>query len=238
MAARPKTNGSGCYACEAPGTTREHVPPECIFPEAKDAAGGRDLRRNLITVPSCAEHNLKKGADDIYLMWVMCCNLSANSVALQQARTKLARALRRDATLFAAINVDPKDVDVFDSRSGRKHEAVQLTLDGPRFDRALELVVRGLFRHHYGEPWLGPVRVVPDFIDYFDDPDLDGLQHARVTLFECAEKLFAEDPRHGENHDVFWFKSRGPESGYRCLMRITFYGACTVTAFFGKDEQG
>jgi hypothetical protein len=58
------------------------VPPECIFPEAKDAAGGRDLRRNLITVPSCAEHNLKKGADDIYLMWVMCCNLSANSASL------------------------------------------------------------------------------------------------------------------------------------------------------------
>jgi hypothetical protein len=239
MGTRATNNGGDtCYACDAPGTTREHVPPECIFPESKDTLGGVDLRRNLITVPSCADHNLRKGADDTYFMWVMCCNLPANSVALRQIETKLARALRRDATLFAAINVDPKDVEVIESHSGRKHDGVQLTLDGPRFDRVLQLVARGLFRHHYAESWRGPVRVVPDFIDYLDDPDPKSLKQARVTMFDCAEQLFAGETRHGENPDVFWFKVRGPEAGYRCLMRFAFFGACTATAFFGGEAQG
>lgn len=56
-----------CYACEAQATSREHVPPLCLFPTARDS-DGQDLRRNLITVPSHEAHNLQKSKDDEFLM--------------------------------------------------------------------------------------------------------------------------------------------------------------------------
>ena len=60
-----------CYMCSAESVTTEHIPPKCIFPEKKDLADGRDYRRNLITVPSCADHNLHKSGDDEYLLYVL-----------------------------------------------------------------------------------------------------------------------------------------------------------------------
>lgn len=49
-----------CYMCEKPATSVEHIPPKCLFPEQKDLPGGADLRKQLLTVPACDEHNLKK----------------------------------------------------------------------------------------------------------------------------------------------------------------------------------
>ena len=48
--------------CDAPSTSREHAPPISLFPEAD--VFGRDVRRNLITVPSCDAHNSMKSKDD------------------------------------------------------------------------------------------------------------------------------------------------------------------------------
>jgi hypothetical protein len=51
-----------CYACDCIESNREHVPPLCFFPEMKDIPNQLDLRRNLIRVPACDEHNLKNQA--------------------------------------------------------------------------------------------------------------------------------------------------------------------------------
>ena len=51
-----------CYMCDSIATTREHVPPKCLFPEKKDI--GDDIyRQNLITVPSCDKHNTSKSQE-------------------------------------------------------------------------------------------------------------------------------------------------------------------------------
>ena len=59
-----------CYWCGRDATSREHVPPKCLFPEDKDIKSiyKGTFRRSLITVPSCDEHNLAKSHDDEYLM--------------------------------------------------------------------------------------------------------------------------------------------------------------------------
>lgn len=59
-----------CYWCGKLATSKEHVPPKCLFPEFKDTKDVYDnsFRHNLITVPSCDEHNLVKSRDDEYLM--------------------------------------------------------------------------------------------------------------------------------------------------------------------------
>ncbi len=49
-----------CYYknCKSNTVGREHAPPKCFFNEKKG---------NLITVPSCPVHNLKKSGDDEYV---------------------------------------------------------------------------------------------------------------------------------------------------------------------------
>jgi hypothetical protein len=68
-----------CYMCDAPATSKEHVPPKCIFPERKDS-DGQYLREGLITVPSCELHNSKKSADDEFLMVSIAGLFSNNSI--------------------------------------------------------------------------------------------------------------------------------------------------------------
>ena len=53
--------------CSQIATSKEHVPPVCLFPEEKDIKTSI-FRNNLITVPSCELHNSKKSKDDEFLV--------------------------------------------------------------------------------------------------------------------------------------------------------------------------
>ena len=48
------------------------------------------------------------------------------------------------------------------------------------------------------------------------------------------EAVSFNEQQHGENPDVFWFKVKVDESSPVRLMRLCFYGGCTVTVFFGE----
>lgn len=53
-----------CYFCGELATSKEHVPPQGLFPK-KDI-----YRNNLITVPSCTLHNnSKEGANKFLIMY-------------------------------------------------------------------------------------------------------------------------------------------------------------------------
>lgn len=226
-----------CFACSSYATTREHVPPGCLFPQTKDTDGYQDFRRNLITVSACSDHNLAKSGDDEYLLWVLSTNLSANSVARQQVSTKLRRARARRPALGQAILNDTKDIIVVDSLSGGKHDAVEVPLNYARFQRVLDLVALGLYRHHFRKRWPGSIRVHPDFIGSSDVGQVVDTDTHRIVLFDAAEKLFASEAKYGENPDVFWYQIHKPTDHYRCLMRLVFYGGCTATAFFGYGSS-
>jgi len=222
-----------CYACNEPSTSREHVPPRLLFPERKDAEGSRDFRKGLITVPSCESHNSEKSQDDMYLLWVLSTNLCANPIAQRQAMTKLARSHLRRPALGSSILDNSRSVKVEASGDQQIHDAEMCELDGARFERSLDLVARGLYLHHVGEQWLGPLHVHADFVDHIDDPNKAELDDARRLLFEGAKTLFANEPQHGENPDVFWFKVLKPPHTWDLMMRFAFYSGCTATAFFG-----
>jgi hypothetical protein len=224
-----------CFACANIATTREHVPPRCLFPERKDALGGRDYRRNLVTVPACGEHNAAKSDDDWYFLWVVSTNMAANNVGTRQAFTKVGRSHRRRPALGHGILEDATDVLVIDSRSGVEHEAAEAPLDEVRFKRVLKLVALGIYRHHFQASWLDEVRAHADFIAESDAELKPQSNVARQVLFEAASKLFGSEPRYGENPDVFWYQVHEPEARYRCLMRLVFYAGCTATAFFKRS---
>ena len=82
-----------CYMCDQPVTSREHVPPKCIFPEKKDLPKGFDFRKNLIKVPSCDEHNSHKSMDDEYLMFVLASSPHGNKHKNLHFERKVMRAI-------------------------------------------------------------------------------------------------------------------------------------------------
>lgn len=71
-----------CYMCEKESTSVEHAPPRCIFPEQKDLQPGEDYRVNLITVPSCDEHNMQKSKEDEYLLYILPSTIGSNEVGI------------------------------------------------------------------------------------------------------------------------------------------------------------
>lgn len=222
-----------CYACQNPDTTREHIPPLCLFPERK-YTDSIDYRRNLIRVPSCEKHNLQKSRDDEYLLYVLIMNLQANAIA-QTQWTKLNRAVKRRPALLNSMYNNSKDVKVMDSHTGKIYEAVQMDLDGPRFIRLLELIALGVYYYHFGKRWVGSIRVHPDFVDFPYEQNKAEIDANRMLVFNCAKKLFASTPRHGENQDVFWYQVYEPEDHHlRCLIRLAFYDKCTATALLGE----
>jgi hypothetical protein len=96
-----------CYMCAQNSTSREHVPPKCVFPEQKDA-DGRNYRKELITVPSCDLHNSQKSKDDEYLMVVLTSYFNNNQAAETQIKSKIARAWAKNpvfATTVGAVQV-------------------------------------------------------------------------------------------------------------------------------------
>jgi hypothetical protein len=84
-----------CYFCQNTGNTREHVPPICFFPDG--------YRKNLITVPSCEEHNSSKSMDDQYLLLVIGSNLEVNNLALNSIVPKITDSYLKKPALLKLI---------------------------------------------------------------------------------------------------------------------------------------
>src|SRR3989442_797265 len=131
-----RSAGATCYMCACPSETREHAPPLCLFPEGKDLGPGLDVRKNLITVPSCAEHNLKTSKDDEYLMVLADAHFENNSTARTQFATKVVRALKNSSAFVKTTFRNTKRVNL-----DGKH-TIAFEVDDARFNRVLDKTVR------------------------------------------------------------------------------------------------
>ena len=89
-------NNQSCYMCDNLATTKEHVPPKCLFPEKKDLKDiSLDLRKGLIKVPSCVDHNCKKSGDDEYLLNVLSMTIQTGKYGLLNFESKVMRSWSR-----------------------------------------------------------------------------------------------------------------------------------------------
>lgn len=125
-----------CYyqGCSKAASTREHIPPKAFFPAAE--------RYQLLTVPSCAEHNNAKSGDDVYVLAHISMNASptngAREVFIERLKSQLGRngdALRK--TLAAGSVRLPGG-------------AVAYKVDTPRFDRFFTALSFGIIHKSCG----------------------------------------------------------------------------------------
>jgi hypothetical protein len=140
-----KPTSDKCYKCGADATSREHVPPLCIFPEQKDIP--IDYRQKLITVPSCNEHNQKKSNEDEFFMMSITPCIGNNLIGLYQTRTK--RAFEKKQPQFIERILKGVELISLDENSDEKHPVWFGAMDKGRMDKCVELIASGLYYHEY-----------------------------------------------------------------------------------------
>lgn len=228
-----------CYMCGKEATSNEHVPPKCLFPEQKDLHTGVDLRKQLITVPSCDEHNSAKSQDDEYLLQVLAINLPANVIAKNQFLTKIMRSINRNPRLVDQIMKHPQTVITVGKNTAETHHTIAVKIDDARFDSALEHIGRALYFHHFREKWLGDIRTQPDFLLRSLNPSYaEALNKPVENIAKAADQAFKDSPYFGENPDVFKYQVVNGNKRAKILMRLHFYIGCRVTVFFLNHSPG
>lgn len=223
MRRRPVT----CYFCDEVATSREHVPPKCLFPESKDLPSGDNLRRNLISVPSCESHNLSKSRDDEFLMWILAAPLQGNPEKQQHMLSKGMRAFNRAPDTFIAFmgNLTPVALQ---TPYGQLHESAAFEVDLARFDRCMCHIAAGLYHHHFGSRWRGTFRVVTDAFLAMRGPGAEQLNATMHDMSAKIERAFAGVPDRGENPKVFRYKLFSDPKN-RHALHFTFYEGIRVS---------
>lgn len=209
-----------CYMCEKESTSVEHAPPRCIFPEQKDLQPGEDYRVNLITVPSCDEHNTQKSKEDEYLLYILPSTIGSNEVGLNHFLTKVQRAISRKASLAGQLVKNPVPVTIHDTETDIWSSAVALEIDMGRIQDVLEKVGRAIYFKHTGKKHLGHVSVVGNFSLNLQNIILNEQSEA---LFNMADILLNGQAYCGDNPKVFTY--RFVECAEIGVVELTFYGA-------------
>lgn len=206
-----------CYMCERPSTSKEHVPPRCLFPESKDLDG--DYRQDLITVPSCDEHNSGKSSDDEFLMVSLAGIIGNNSIGYAHKFSKVNRAIYRSS--FAILNQAMKNQrwDIVEFGPNKFIDVVWGTPDYDRLLACFDRIARGIHLAHFGRKFHGDSKTILGYTQV-DSPNPAEIQ--RFIRDKVAIELDGK-PRIGSNPDVFTFQFTDPDQFGLYLVHLQFY---------------
>lgn len=216
-----------CYMCDEPATTKEHVPPKCIFPEKKDTLAQVDYRKDLDCVPSCKKHNNDKSRDDEYLLSVLSSSVTSSDVGLRNYLTKVNRAYKRAPGLAKKYiqNMEPVE---FKRTGGDVEQGALIPIEHKRVDSVLLCCARGLFFKKTSKKLLLPGKVITHFALYLDPV----LQNSIDETMREAGLFFNSRAKIGANIDVFWYNYH--ECNDYVTFYMCFYGASVVLVRFSK----
>jgi hypothetical protein len=225
-----------CYMCNSASTSVEHVPPKCLFPEKKDLPEGVDLRKQLITVPACDEHNTHKSKNDEYLLYVLVMSIPSNDVGKNQFLTKIIRAIEKNPVLINQFLDEKKTVVVEDIDTLKVDRTIAMKVDKERLENELIDLTRALYFHHFKQKWLGKVNVYPSFLLELDPEIARELNQPIENMDYLSNLLFENKEFHGENPDVFKYQIVDGQESCHKYMRLYFYNGNRVTVIIGKNS--
>lgn len=223
-------NNEKCYRCDKLATSKEHVPPLCLFPEQKDL--GINLRKELITVPSCDEHNSSKSKDDEFLMVSIAGIVGNNSLGFLHTQTKINRALRRKSRDFLnkAVMRNLKST-IIKTSEGKEFPIVYGNPDSQRLKECFKSIAYGLFYHENKKSFQGQIKILLGFLQYED------LNHQ--TFFKFLKRRFDLEElaldKKGKNPSVFQYQFCKPDEFGIIGMRLTFYSGTEVFIAFQPE---
>lgn len=220
-----------CYMCDDLATTKEHVPPKCLFPEAKDIEDKtKSYRKELITVPSCPRHNNDKSCDDEYFLYILSMNILSGDIGIKQYLTKVQRAWARRPAIREEIVRKTSSTDMPMKLGIATETTGAMKVDRDRLVNILEQYARGLFFHQYGEKFLGDLEVYPLFLFGDDIEASDTI----VSINESLSQAYKNVEFKGKNPIVFKYSFLGdPAEGFSALKMVFYQGVVVVVLFRG-----
>ncbi len=213
--------------CDNDATSKEHVPPLCLFPETKDTKG-LNFRKDLITVPSCDLHNSKKSTDDEFLMLSLSGLIKNNPVGNFHQLTKATRALKRK-------NKDFIEKEVLRNNKIHKVKTTDgkfrmISIGNPNSERlsdCLRHIAYGLYFSEFNERFDGELKIILEFIEY-SDTNTQTMKKLLKKSFDVEQTL--NTGIKGKNPLVFYYEFHKPDYLGLIAMRMVFYG--TAEAYF------
>ena len=221
-----------CYMCDEAAINREHVPPLCLFPEAKDVQG-LNLRNDLITVPSCDVHNSCKSKDDEFLMVSIASLVGNNFLGYLQTQTKIDRALRRKSKDFLQKEIVRNiQHQVIKSTSGKKYPVLRGNPNYERLEKCFEHIAYGLYMHEFGIKFNGNIKMLLGFVNY-NDPNTKNMMGLVKEKFETEEK-----PKEikGKNPGIFKYQFFEPDELGLIGMVMSFYAGTEIFVAFQASD--
>jgi hypothetical protein len=212
-----------CYWCGKLATSTEHVPPKCLFPEEKDVNQiyAQSFRKNLITVPSCDEHNMEKSHEDEYLMSCLSGIVGNNGVAFVHNATKVKRAIYRNPNIIKIIKKDILKID------GHKFPVLWVNFDVEKLMYSFEAIARALYFHEQNKNFGGECKIVSRIFTHPDAKKWSGFNIRATELIE-KEQPYWETEIKGENTKIFTYQF-SPIDGFKCqTLVLTFFEATKI----------
>lgn len=136
-----KTIARKCYRCDSDGVTKEHAPADSFFPKGH--------RENLVTVPSCPDHNTANSKDVEYVRNIITCHIDTNEVARFHLQNKVTRSFQNSPNLFAQTFKDTASI-LFNGE-----EAETYRYDFQRFSKVVSDLAYALYYKDFGKTFTG-----------------------------------------------------------------------------------
>jgi hypothetical protein len=154
MGASKRYKGKDCAYCGTPGSssTNDHVVPKSFFLDTERGPG-----LHIPQVAACARCNNEKSGLEGYVGSALLIG-SRHPEANRYRREKIAPRLDRNQKLRNELNIDAPPV--WTEVNGVLQPMHMIKIDPEKIDRLLQLIVRGLYRHHYDKPL--PREMMPD----------------------------------------------------------------------------
>jgi len=220
--------------CQKKSTSSEHVPPKCLFPEKKDLPAGIDLRKSLITVPSCDVHNSHKSCDDEYLLYCLVLSIPSNEVGKNHFLSKINRAIKRNPSLIKKYLTNTHKVRVENMDTKEWSQTIGCQIDNERFDKSLEQFSRAIYFHHFKVKSEGELGIYPNFLLSMSTGYKE-TNEAIEKMDKMSETLFSKETLYGDNPEVFKYGLVDQGNGKPKFLRLYFYEGNRVTVIF-KNE--
>lgn len=132
-----------CVICgQEKACSRDHIPPKCIFPEPRPG--------DLITVPACAECNMKRSGLDEQFKIFLGLTVGYHLDGGRSYRGPILRTLAHNRRQRSNILMSMRHVVIHDPTVPASQPALAITVDRTAHDIVVERTVRGLYFHHTG----------------------------------------------------------------------------------------
>ncbi len=193
-----------CYWCGKLATSVEHFPPKGIFPS--------EHRKNLLTVPSCDEHNSANSkTDERFRFLLHAPEPSELAKKWYEEKTKKAIYREEERVFMEGIAKTSKPIDDIPGIGGT------FIFEATIINDTIEKITRAAFYRHSGSISLGMeyrcfYTCFPD-----TDPAYNEMAFKTLELARTDEKMIQGD---AENPQIFDYKYRLDENTFVVLHKF------------------